>query len=64
MVFKKTRYISIIIGIGQYEKNYIGILSVSADMKKIISVFYRYRPIRKFYLSVSADMKKGLSVLP
>ena len=24
---------------------------VSADMKKLISVFYRYRPIRKFHLS-------------
>ena len=24
---------------------------ISADMKNIISVFYRYRPIRKFHLS-------------
>ena len=26
----------------------IYVISVSADMKKLISVFYRYRPIRKF----------------
>ena len=26
-------------------------VSVSADMKKLISVFYWYRPIRKLYLS-------------
>ena len=26
-------------------------VSVSADMKNCISVFYRYRPIRKLYLS-------------
>ena len=26
-------------------------VSVSADMKKLISVFYRYRPIRKFHIS-------------
>ena len=33
-------------------------------MKKIISVFYRYQPIRKLYLSVSAYMKKSVSVFP
>ena len=39
---------------------------VLANIKKIISAFYQYQPIRKggkyWPLSVSADMKKRLSV--
>ena len=35
------------IGIGRYEKCYISILSVSADMKIGFIGLYRYRPIRK-----------------
>ena len=42
-------------------------ISLSADKWKIISVFYRYRPIRKLDLSVLisivADMKKSLSIV-
>ena len=34
-----------VIGIGRYEKFYIGILSVSADMKIGFIGDYRYRPI-------------------
>ena len=35
------------IGIGQYEKSYIGILSLSADKKIEFIGLYRYGPIRK-----------------
>ena len=38
-------YIGIVIGIGRYEKYYIGILSVSADKKIEFIGLYRYRPI-------------------
>ena len=51
MVFKKTRYI----GIGRYEKNYIGILSVSADMKKSVSVVPCYQYISSVISEVNSE---------
>ena len=56
MVFKKTRYIGIVIG--RHEKNYIGILLVSADKKIVFIGLYRYQPIWKKCIGRTLNIDK------
>ena len=64
ILFFVYRYRSVI-GIGRYEKYYIGILSVSADMKIGFIGEYRYRQIwKKPYRSYTESAIKVVYVIP